>query len=115
MLKKSLLEINEGAMLTALVEFLSQELSEIIAVYWGVDIFQQISMLIIFGAGFLLTLIELIYSAGAIVAAKYGLMAVAFVSLGLACYCDVMDSDGIWANFFNKSGLIAFFEGVNKR
>jgi hypothetical protein len=39
MLKKSLLEINEGAMLTALVEFFSQALSEIIVVYWVVDIF----------------------------------------------------------------------------
>jgi hypothetical protein len=52
-------------------------------------------MLIIFGAGFLLILIELIYSAGAIVAVKYGLMAVAFVSLGLACSFDILDSDGI--------------------
>ncbi|NVM34440.1 MAG: hypothetical protein HWN81_02515 [Candidatus Lokiarchaeota archaeon] len=52
-------------------------------------------MWIVFGAGFLLTLIELIYSAGTITAAKYGLMAVAFVALGLSCYFDIMDSDGI--------------------
>ncbi|GAI60382.1 unnamed protein product [marine sediment metagenome] len=82
-------------MLTALVEFFSQVLSEIIAVYWAVDIFQQISMLIIFGAGFLLTLIELIYSAGAIVAVKYCIMAVSFIALGLACSFDILDSDGI--------------------
>ncbi len=102
-------------MLTALVEFFSQVLSDIIAVYWAVDKFQQISMLIIFGTGFLLTLIELIYSAGAIVALKYGIMAVSFIALGLACYFDIMDSDGIRANFYNKSGIIAFFEGANKR
>ncbi len=38
-------------MLTALVEFFSQVLSEIIAIYWAVEIFQQISMVIILGAG----------------------------------------------------------------
>jgi len=94
MLKKSLLEINEGAMLTALAEFFSQVLSEIIDVYNSVNLVQNILMRVVFWAVFLLTLIELIYSAGAIVAAKYGLMAVAFVSLGLACYFDIMDSDG---------------------
>ena len=87
--------ISEGAMLTALAEFFSQILSSIIAVYWAVDIWQQILMIITFGAGFLLTLLELIYSAGSIVALKYGLMAVAFVALGIACYFDIMDSDGI--------------------
>jgi len=29
------------------------------------------------------------------VSAKYALMALAFISLGLACYFDIMDSDGI--------------------
>ena len=77
------------------MEFFSQVLSDIIAVYWAVDKFQQISMLIIFGTGFLLTLIELIYTACTMVALKYGLMAVAFVSLGLACSFDILDSDGI--------------------
>jgi len=87
--------ISEGAMLAALVEFFSLILSQIIAVYWSVDIWQQILMIITFGVGFLLTLLELIYSAGSIVALKYGLMAVAFVALGIACYFDIMDSDGI--------------------
>ena len=77
------------------MEFSSQVLREIIAIYWAVEIFQEISMLIIFGAGFLLTLIELIYLASVIVTAKCGLIAAAFVSLGLACYFDIMDSDGI--------------------
>ncbi len=87
--------ISEGAMLAALVEFFSLILSQIIAVYWAVDIWQQILMIITFGVGFLLTLLELIYSAGSTAALKYGLMAVAFVALGIACYFDIMDSDGI--------------------
>ena len=87
--------ISVGAMLTALTEFFSQILSSIIAVYWAVDPVQQLLMWIVFGAGFLLTLIELICSAGAFVAAKYCLMAVAFIALSLSCYFDIMDSDGI--------------------
>lgn len=87
--------ISEGAMLPALADFFSLLLSQIISIYWSVDIWQQISMIITFGVGFLLTLLELIYSVGTITALKYGLMAVAFVTLGIACYFDIMDPDGI--------------------
>lgn len=50
---------------------------------------------IVFGAGFLLTLAQLLASSGTIVYLKYGLMAVAFTSLSLSLFFDIMDSDGI--------------------
>jgi len=50
---------------------------------------------IVFGAGFLLTLAQLLASSGTIVYLKYGLMALAFISLSLALYFDMIDSDGI--------------------
>ena len=52
-------------------------------------------MLIILGSGFLLRSIQLIYSAGTIIALKYSIMAVSFIALGLACSFDILDSDGI--------------------
>ncbi len=52
-------------------------------------------MIILFGVGLTLTLIELLYTAGTIVAVKYSIMAVSFIALGLACSFDILDSDGI--------------------
>ncbi|MBA7589095.1 hypothetical protein ES708_31170 [subsurface metagenome] len=82
-------------MLSSLVGFFNVVLAAIIDTYWASNLFEQICMIAVFGVGFLLTFIELTASAGAIVAAKYCLMALAFISLGLACYFDMMDSDGI--------------------
>ena len=87
--------ITVAAILSSLVGFFNVMLAAIIDTYWASNLFEQICMIAVFGVGFLLTFIELTASAGAIVAAKYCLMAIAFVSLGLACYFDWLDSDGI--------------------
>ncbi len=40
--------INEGAMLSALADFFSQILSEIIAVFWTVDAWQKLLMIVVY-------------------------------------------------------------------
>ncbi len=81
--------------LTSIVGFFSLILATLISVFWVEDLIQQVLMVLTFGIGFLLLFLEFIASSGTIVAIKYSLMAVAFVALGIACYFDYLDSDGI--------------------
>ncbi len=87
--------ITMEAMLSSLVGFFNVTLGAIISTYWASDPWEQICMIAVFGVGLVLTIAQCIVSAGAIVTAKYALMALAFISLGLSCYFDIMDSDGI--------------------
>lgn len=87
--------ITIGSLLVAITGFFNLILTSVVAVFFAEDIFQQSLMILLFGIGLALTLIELIYTAGTIVAVKYCLMAVSFIALGLACSFDILDSDGI--------------------
>ena len=84
-----------AAMLSSLVGFFSVLLSAIIGIFNTSDPWEQFCMIAVFGVGLVLTLAQISASAGTYVALKYGIMAIAFISLGLACYSDIMDSDGI--------------------
>jgi len=87
--------MTEATMLSSLVGFFSVVLSALISTFSAADPLELICMIIVFGVGAVLTLIEILSSAGAFVAVKYCLMAVAFIALSLSCYFDIMDSDGI--------------------
>ncbi|GAJ17805.1 unnamed protein product, partial [marine sediment metagenome] len=87
--------MTEAAMLSSLVGFFNVMLAALINLFYIVDPFELSCMIIVFGVGALLTIIELLASGGTLVVAKFCLMAIAFVSLGLACYFDWLDSDGI--------------------
>ena len=87
--------MTEAAMLSSLVGFFCVILGAIIDTFWASSDFERTCMFIVFGAGFILTFIEIFASGGIFVAAKYCLMAVAFIALGLAYYFDWLDSDGI--------------------
>jgi len=87
--------IEFGVMISNLTQFFSQILNELLNIFWSESLLEQSSMLLVFGAGLVLTIIQSIASAGTLVAAKYGLMAIAFVSLGLSCYFDIIDADSI--------------------
>ncbi len=87
--------ITLGSLLVAITGFFNLILTSIVAVFFAEDWFQQTLMIILFGVGLALTLIQMIYTAGTIVALKWGIMAVSFIALGLACSFDILDSDGI--------------------
>ena len=87
--------ITEAAMLSSLVGFFNVMISALISTFLAADPLELICMGAVFGVGFALIIIQLIASSGTIVAVKYFLMALAFISLGLACYFDINDSDGI--------------------
>ena len=87
--------MTEAALLSSLMGFFNVMLAALISTFYIVDQLELVCMIAVFGVGALLTVIQLLASGGTLVAAKFGLMAVAFISLGLACYFDINDSDGI--------------------